>query len=218
MRKLWPIALAVIVVGFLAGVAIAGRPTPTDSFVLDPSITVVVSDSTASSEPASTEPASTEPVTTERAATTTTRTGTTTTSSPTTTTSTSVPATTALTTTAAPTTTQQATTTSLAGPLPRDKVRLVIANGDGRFKLASTTAARLRPLGYTIDLADSLKPVEATIVFYRPGFDDEAKIVAKDIGVPNAVIAAFPTNAPEPVTTSDDQGDVIIVLGPDAPR
>ena len=94
----------------------------------------------------------------------------------------------------------------------------MIANGDGRFRLASTTGDRLRPLGYIVDLADSLKPVDATIIFYRPGFDDEAKIVAKDIGVPNAVVAPFPSNAIEPITTSDDQGDVIVVLGPDAPR
>ena len=212
MRKLWPIALAVIVVGFLAGVAIAGRPTPTDSFVLDPSITVVVSDSTPTTRPSRQRPSRQppRPATTERA-TTTTRPGTTTTSTAPTTS-------TGPTTTAAPTTTLQATTTTLAGPRPRDEVRLVIANGDGRFKLASTTAARLRPLGYIIDLADSVKPVDATIIFYRPGFDDEAKIVAKDVGVPNAVVAAYPTNAPEPITTSDDQGDVIVVLGPDAPR
>jgi hypothetical protein len=192
MRKLWPIALAVIVVGFVAGVAIAGRPTPTDSFVLDPSITAVVSDPTAPTAAATT----TAPTTTAQSTTTTGST----------------------TTTAASTTTRQATTTTVAGTLPRDQVRLVIANGDGRFKLASTTAARLQPLGYIIDLADSLKPVDATIIYYRPGFDDEAKIVAKDIGVPNALIAPFPANASEPITTSDDQGDVIVVLGADAPR
>ena len=210
MRTLWPIALAVIVVGLLAGVAIAGRPTPTDSFVLDSSVIPVVSDSTPTTEPATTEPATTEPATTDPATTTTTKVGTTTTSSPATTTASALPV--------APTTTQQATTTTLAGPLSRDEVRLVIANGDGRFRLASTTAARLRPLGYIIDLADSLQPVDATIIFYRPGFGEEAKIVAKDIGVPNAVLDAFPTNAPDAITTSDDQGDVIVVLGPDAPR
>ena len=71
----------------------------------------------------------------------------------------------------------------------------MLANGDGRFKLASTTADRMRPLGYIIDLGDSVKPVDATIIYYRPGFADEAAIVAKDLGVPNAIVAAFPANA-----------------------
>jgi len=36
--------------------------------------------------------------------------------------------------------------------------------------------------------------------------------------VPDALILPFPTNASQPITTSDDNGDVIVVLGPDAPR
>ncbi len=94
----------------------------------------------------------------------------------------------------------------------------MLANGDGRFRLASMTAERMRPLGYIVDLADSLQTADATIVYYRPGFADEADIVAKDLGVPNAVTAALPVNASQPITDADDRGDVIVVLGPDAPR
>ena len=94
----------------------------------------------------------------------------------------------------------------------------MLANGDGRFKLASTTADRIRPLGYTIDLGDALQTVNATIIYYRPGFDDEAVVVANDIRVPAAIIAALPTNSAQAITNSDDLGDVIVVLGPDAPR
>ena len=195
MRKSWPLALAVIVVGGLAGVAIAGRPQPADTFVLDPTISVTI----------------TPPTTSEAGSITTTATATTTTSR-TTAAATTTSTTKAVTTEAAP------TTTTIAGPLPRGQVRLVIANGDGRFKLASITADRIRPLGYIIDLGDSLKPVDATIIYYRPGFDDEAGIVAKDINVPDAIIAALPTTSAQAVTNSDDRGDVIVVLGPDAPR
>ena len=95
---------------------------------------------------------------------------------------------------------------------------MVLANGDGRFRLASVTADRIAPLGYIIDLGDAIETVPATIVYYRPGFQDEAEIAADDIGVPNAVVAAFPTNAAQPITNSDDRGDLIVVLGPDAPR
>ncbi len=203
MRKSWPFALAVIVVGGLAGLAIAGRPVPSDSFVIDPNATV--SDDT--DPPAL--PTTTS--TTDPAATTTTIVVTTT-ATP----SSSIPVE-STTTTAVPTTTVEATTTTLAGPLPREQVRLVIANGDGRFRLASVTADRLEPLGYPINLGDAVEIVDATIVYYRPGFDEEAEIVARDALIPDAIIAAYPANS-QPITNSDGGGDVILVLGPDAPR
>jgi hypothetical protein len=205
MRKSWPFALVVIVVGGLAGLAIAGRPVPADTFVLDSSITVPLDASTTTASLPATTTTTAPPSTTTIAPTTTTHA-----------TTTSVIATIAPTTTDAPTTTEPAATTTISGPLPRDEVRLVIANGDGRFKLASTTADRIRPLGYIIDLGDAAQPVNATILYYRPGFDDEAEIVANDISVPGATIAALPTNAA--ITSSDANGDVIVVLGPDAPR
>ena len=198
MRKSWPFALAVIVVGGLAGVAIAGRPVPSDSFVLDPSITIA--DSTSTSVVPSTTPTADPVVTTTIVA------------------STSVPTPTSIAPTSAPTTTAAVTTTTILGALPRNQVRLVIANGDGRFRLASTTADRIRSLGYIIDLGDSLSPVDATVIYYRPDFDDEAAYAAVDIGVPDAIIIALPTNASQPITDSDSRGDVIVVLGPDAPR
>ncbi|MEO8266532.1 MAG: LytR C-terminal domain-containing protein [Ilumatobacteraceae bacterium] len=208
MRKSWPFALAVIVVGAFAGLAIAGRPVPSDTFVLDPSITVplettstsVVSATTSIGEPATS--------TTSLATTTSTVSA-----------STSVASTTAaVPTTAVPTTSDAPTTSTIPGPLPRNKVRLVLANGDGRFKLASVTADRIRSLGYIIDLGDTVNLVDATVLYYRPGFDDEAAIAANDIGVPDAIIVAFPTNSSQPITNSDGGGDVIVVLGPDAPR
>jgi LytR cell envelope-related transcriptional attenuator len=207
MRKSWPFAVAVIAVGGLAGVAIAGRPVPSDPFVLDPSITAPIPDPTPSTLFPST--------TTEPKETTTTVEATTTTAASTTTSvATSAPTTTVV----ATTTTAPATTTTIGGAVPRNQVRLVLANGDGRFRLASVTAERIEPLGYITDLGDVINTVAATIVYYRPGFDEEAEIVAKDLGVPNAVIAALPTNASQAVTNSDDRGDVIVVLGPDAPR
>jgi len=204
MRRSWPFALAVVIIGAAAGVAIAGRPVQSDDFVLDagstvaepPSSTTVVALTTSTTEPAT---STTSAVTTTEAATTTIA-------------ATTVPTTVAATTTEAP------TTTIIPGPLPRDQVRLVLANGDGRFRLASTTADRIRPLGYVIDLGDAISPVDATVLYYRPGFDDEAAFAAVDIGVPDALILPFPINSSQPITTSDNNGDVIVVLGPDAPR
>ena len=94
----------------------------------------------------------------------------------------------------------------------------MIANGDGRFRLASITADRIRSLGYIIALGDALSTVDATVIYYRPNFDDEAAFAAIDIGVPDAIILPFPFNTSQPITDTDDSGNVIIVLGPDAPR
>jgi len=200
MRKSWPFVTAVIVVGGLAGVAIAGRPKPADTFVLDPNQTVVTEPPTSTSPPTSTTVAEAATTTTAEATTTTVVAETTTV---------------APSTTEVPTTTAQPTTTVIAGPLPRDQVRLVIANGDGRFRLASITADRMRPLGYIVNVGDVPTLVDATIIYYRPGFDDEAAIVAVDDEVPDAILAPLPD---KPVTNADSQGDVILVLGPDAPR
>jgi hypothetical protein len=210
MRKSWPFALAVIAVGGLAGVAIAGRPVPDDPFVLDPGITAPSPDTT----PLTLLPTPTTSAPAAETTTTSTSPATATTTTIASTTSTAVPATT--TTAVAPTTTQ-AVTTTIEGLLPRNQVRLVLANGDGRFRLASVTADRIAPLGYIIDLGDAVEPVGTTVIYYRPGFDDEAAIVALDISVPDALIAPLPPNT-SPVTNSDGGGDVIVLLGPDAPR
>jgi hypothetical protein len=211
MRRSWPFALAVVAVGAVAGVAIAGRPQPSDDFVLDSTVTVAASASTTSTSESPTSTSESATATSESA-------------TPTagTTSTTETPATTIAPTTVpgtdAPTTTSAQTPTTITGPLPRDQVRLVIANGDGRFRLASVTADRIRPLGYVIELGDAVQPVDATVIYYRPGFDDEAVFAAVDIGVPDALIFPFPFKPSQPITNSDDNGDVIIVLGPDAPR
>jgi hypothetical protein len=205
VRKPWPLALFVIVVGGVAGLAIAGRPETVDPFVLGPGTTGAISTSS-SSESAATTSTSAPATTTTIAAVTTVPAA-----------STSVAAT-VVPTTAAPTTTEALPTTTIAGPLPRDQVRLVIANGDGRFRLASITADRIRSLGYVIALGDAVQTVDATVIYYRPDFDDEAAFAAIDIDVPDAIILPFPFNDSQPITDIDGSGDVIIVLGPDAPR
>lgn len=204
MRKPWPFALVVIVAGGVAGLAIAGRPVAVDPFVIGPGTTGAISTSSTSVLASTTSTSLPATTTTIEA----------TTSVPA---STSVAPTTAPT-TAAPTTTEPPTTTTIPGPLVRNQVRLVIANGDGRFRLASITADRIRSLGYIITLGDAFNTVDATVIYYRPNFDDEAAFAAIDIDVPDAIILAFPANASQPITNSDGSGDVIIVLGPDAPR
>jgi hypothetical protein len=128
-----------------------------------------------------------------------------------------VPTTVETTTTVAITTTTPPTTLAPANELlDRADVRLVLANGDGRFNLVGANVNRIEPLGYTtIDQTDIPRPVERTVLYYRPGFDDEAARLAADLLVPAALLEPLPDT---PITANDELGDIIAVLGPDAVR
>lgn len=201
MAKTWPFLLGVAVLGAAAGVAIAGRPTPADTFVLDSSATTSTAPAATTTSVASetTSPSTTEsaPSTTEVA--------------------TSVPESSAPASTTTDVTTTDVTSTSIVdATLPRDQVRIVLANGDGRFNLAGSNAARLFEAGYvTIDQTDIGARYELTTLYYREGFEDEAVIVAADLLVPDAVLEPL---GDEPITADDDLGDIIVVLGADAVR
>ncbi len=235
MRSTWPYLAAVVAVGVGVGTWIAGIPQsstgitiadgvspggpggaggentvallPTSSF---PPITVTPTTVTPTTEPTrnpvppSTTPATTPPVTTPPA----------TTTAPTTPPATTTPATTAPATT--PTTAPTTTAAAANVLLDRALVRLVIANGDGRYNLVGRNVDRLTPLGYTtIDQTDAPRDVARTVLYIRPGFDDEAVRLAADLLVPGALIEPLPGL---PVTINDELGDIIVVLGPDAVR
>lgn len=93
----------------------------------------------------------------------------------------------------------------------------MVANGDGRFNLVTRNANRLRDAGYTLIRGADVVPDDddPTVIFYRPGFEEEAARAGADVGVPAAATAPLP-NAP--VTVDDEFGDLIIVLGTDALR
>lgn len=210
MRRTWPIPTAIAVIGALAGILIAGRSDPIDTLIIGPAVHT-------SSDLPSTITSLAPPVTVTSPATTVTPTASTT---PTTAPPTTVGPTTSLaapTTTAAPVaTTAPATTNPSANQTldPAD-VRVVVANGDGRFNLAGKNGSRLQAAGYTqIDLEDAAK-VPATVLYYRPGFDDEAALIAQALLVPDALLEPLPDT---PITSNDALGDVVVVLGPDAVR
>jgi hypothetical protein len=119
-------------------------------------------------------------------------------------------------TTVAVTTTGPSTTTAVTEAPVRDRadVRLVVANGDGRFNLVGANVTRLRALGYvTIDETDVNVRPPSTIIYVRPGFEREADVLAQDLKTPGAVITDLPDT---PVTVNDELGDLVVVLGPDA--
>lgn len=216
MRRQWMYLVGVAVVGAVLGVVIAGRPADLNSFrsatsdaaapvfTTQPPVTTAASSSTAVASQPPVPPAAV------------------TTIAPTTVPETTVPETTV------PETTVPATLPPTTAPPPdttlppvnetlaRQDVRLVLANGDGRFNLVGRNADRLLALGYTtIDQTDVGARPATTIIYFRQGFEDEAAILAVDLQTPGAAITPLPDT---PVTSNDANGDLIVVLGPDAVR
>ncbi len=225
MRRTWLISAGIAVVGLLAGVGIAGRPLASDSFIIGAAATDgsaatdVVTSTAVSADSSSTSTSAVPPTTVSNSvAPTTVAPSTSQAPDPTAAPTTGAP-------TSAPTTIATTTTTTTPPPPPpppidqtldRADVRLVVANGDGRFNLAGANGNRLKKAGYvTIDLADVPTGSDPTVLYYRPGFDDEAAIVAADLLVPGALLQPLPDT---PITVNDELGDIIVVLGPDALR
>jgi hypothetical protein len=178
VTRTWPAVVAVVVVGALAGIAVAGLPGEAD--------TLVIVDSSGGT---TTAPSSTV----------------------------AVPAN--LPTTAVPTTTApRATTTTTTVPEVRDRadVRVVLANGAGLPGLISANGERLRVAGYVdVTGVDVPERPGRTTVYVREGFEAEGDMLADDLGLNDPFIVGLPD---EPVTPIDDDGDLIVVLAPDAPR
>jgi hypothetical protein len=203
MRRSWPAYLLVVIVAAAAGVAIAGFPKSEPKLII-PAQTTSTSATTAVDPPSSTTSVAqslapvptTTPPTTQVAESSTT----------------GAPATTPSTTTTPP------PTSAAAFNVDRSTVRLVIANANGRTGLASGNAARLAALGYTqIDLGDATQKRLQTTVYYRHGFIEQAGAVAADLGIADVPLLEIPADLAQPLTNSDDAGDVIVLLGADAP-
>lgn len=216
MRNRWPVSVGIAVVGVLAGFAIAGRPTVSDSFLTNAATSTSSgpSSSVANSPVATSTPATFDTVvTSDSLMTTTTDALPAPTTPPAASTTTAVPTSTASTTTASPP--ETTVPSPSAETVDRSAVRIVLANGDGRFNLVGANKSRLEAAGYVSIDQEDVASATATILYYRPGFDDEAAIVAADLLVPQALLQPLPDT---PVTDSDAAGDIIVILGPDAVR
>jgi hypothetical protein len=81
----------------------------------------------------------------------------------------------------------KATKTDKAAPaqLPRGKVTVVVLNGNGRQGAAAAAASRVSGRGYRIGLVANAPSHDyaTSLVMYRPGFQGEARRLARDLGV-----------------------------------
>jgi hypothetical protein len=109
--------------------------------------------------------------------------------------------------------TPTATTTTLAPPRPASAVKVLVANASGIRGLAGVTATKLHTAGYnTLAVVNATKQVTATIIYYQPGYQQEAAALAQDLGLPPTAVQPMAT--PPPVTNLST-ANILVVAGPD---
>ena len=181
-RSKWPLLVGALLVGALAGVALAGRPTTLPSVVIPASTVVESTTTTAVGEPSTTV----APSSTTSAAT-----------------STTAPASTAVTTTIASSTTKVA---------PTRVADIVAVNGTGKAGVAGRAADRLLQAGWPAVITDDARnQLTTSRVMAKPGFEDEARLAAADLGLTVEVEPYSNSIA----TIDDSTGDVMVFLGAD---
>jgi hypothetical protein len=106
------------------------------------------------------------------------------------------------------------TATTVTVPLrtPPD-IKVLPTNGTSTAGAATNTGNRLKAAGYNVLAAtNTTNPATTSNVFYNPGFEREARVIAQLLGFPDAAVQPMPT--PPPV--ADTRGaDVIVVVGAD---
>ena len=93
-------------------------------------------------------------------------------------------------------TTTTTTTTTTAPPvvthLPGD-VKVAVMNGTGARGRAGRTADTLNATGYVTAAKNTQQDrVETSVIYYRPGYGDDAKAVASVLGAPPDIITPAP--------------------------
>lgn len=106
-----------------------------------------------------------------------------------------------------------AETTTTTVPLrPPAEVKVLIANGSGIDGAGRRAADALNGLGYITLEPGNAERVETTIVYYLPGYENEADALAAALGSPPlATVAALPPTPP--IAPAD--ANLVVVLGPD---
>jgi hypothetical protein len=92
---------------------------------------------------------------------------------------------------------------------PRSRVSVLVLNGNGTSGAAGATATRLLGRGYLSATAtDAATDTYATsLVLYRPGWDREARRLARDAGI--RVVAALDGRLP----AGSGRDQLVVILG-----
>ncbi len=121
-------------------------------------------------------------------------------------------------------TTLSSTTTTTAPPVvthPPGQVKVAVMNGTGVRGRAGRTAATLNATGFvTVAKNTQQSRVEASVVYYRAEYGDDAKAVASVLGAPPDIITPAPptimTLIRNPESPADlEEFNLFVVIGTD---
>lgn len=108
------------------------------------------------------------------------------------------------------TTTTTPTTAALRNP---QDIKVLVANGTDTRGAASLFSDRLHKAGYnTLASTNTTTPAATSTVFYAPGYDREAAVVATQLGLQPSAVQPLPQQAP--VAQLHD-AQILVVVGPD---
>jgi hypothetical protein len=107
---------------------------------------------------------------------------------------------------------------STAVPRPPASIKVQVANGTvagggGSQHLAGTVSTRLHGQGYdTLAAINATQNVTASIVYFQPGYQREAAVLAQALALPASAVQAMPA---QPPVTSLNGANILVVAGPD---
>ena len=122
------------------------------------------------------------------------------------------------------TSTTTTTTTTTAPPVvthPPGEVKVAVMNGTGARGRAGRTADTLNATGFVTAAKNTQQDrVEASVIYYRPGYGDDAKAVASVLGAPPDIITPAPgtimTLIRNPESPADlEEFNIFAVVGTD---
>ncbi|RMH81382.1 MAG: LytR family transcriptional regulator [Actinomyces sp.] len=116
--------------------------------------------------------------------------------------------------TTAPTTSQPATA---ATKLPPAQVKVVTANASGVAGAAGRAKDKLVAAGYVAEAKNAVARTDASAIYYREGYGENAKEVASLLGAPATIIQAAPDDVMDLVEENADVADfhIVVILGTD---
>ncbi len=114
------------------------------------------------------------------------------------------------------------TTTTVAEPVPTTlaarppaEVKVLSANGTKVNGAAGKARDALKALGYNVlSPIETKRPVEASVIFFTPGFDREAQTVALGLKLPATSVQPLPGADALPVSDLR-RANVVAVVGPE---
>ncbi|MHB8295168.1 MAG: LytR C-terminal domain-containing protein [Acidimicrobiales bacterium] len=96
--------------------------------------------------------------------------------------------------------------------IPPSRVKVLVANGTSVAGAAGRVSTSLHQAGFaTLSPTNTSSSVQASAVYFMPGYDVEAATLAKVIGLGPSTVAPLPS--PLPVSTTQG-ADVVVTVGP----